>query len=86
MRLQRDNSFIIADRILEKVEEYIKGRIVVDNTTFIWIDSHSLEVSVGNTDEKHTGEKIPISGFILEESGKLIPDYDQIDCCAASLR
>ena len=85
MSLQLDDSFIIADRILEKVEEYIKERKVLDNNTFIWIDCNSLEVIISNTNEEHTGIKIPISDFILEERGKLIPDYDQIDCCAATL-
>ncbi len=85
MSLKLDDSFIIADRIREKVEEYIEEKKVLDNNTFIWIDCNSLEVNIGNTDEEHTGIKIPISDFILEEKGNLIPDYDQIECCAATL-
>ena len=85
MSLQLDDSFIIADRIREKVEEYIEENKVLDNKTFIWIDCNSLEVYISNTDEEHTGIKIPISDFILEEKGNLIPDDDQIECCAATL-
>ncbi|MBR3065052.1 MAG: hypothetical protein IKG90_05330, partial [Bacteroidales bacterium] len=77
--------FIIADRIREKVEEYIEENKVLDNKTFIWIDCNSLEVYISNTDEEYTGIKIPISDFILEEKGNLIPDDDQIECCAATL-
>lgn len=85
MSLQLDDSFIIADRIREKVEEYIEENKVLDNKTFIWIDCNSLEVYISNTDEEYTGIKIPISDFILEEKGNLIPDDDQIECCAATL-
>ena len=85
MSLQLDDSFIIADRIREKVEKYIEEKKVLDNNTFIWIDCNSVEVYISNTDEEHTGIKIPISDFILEEKGNLIPDYDQIECCAATL-
>ena len=85
MSLQLDDSFIIADRIREKVEEYIEEKKVLDNNTFIWIDCNSLEVYISNTDEEYTGIKIPISDFILEEKGNLIPDCDQIECCAATL-
>ena len=85
MSLQLDDSYIIADRIREKVEEYIEEKKVLDNKTFIWIDCNSLEVYIGNTDEEHTGIKIPISDFILEEKGNLIPDDDQIEFCAATL-
>ncbi|MBQ6957766.1 MAG: hypothetical protein IJP77_04305 [Bacteroidales bacterium] len=85
MSLQLDDSFIIADRIREKVEEYIEEKKVLDNKAFIWIDCNSLEVYISNTDEEHTGIKIPISDFILEEKGNLIPDDDQIECCAATL-
>ena len=85
MSLQLDDSFIIADRIREKVEEYIEENKVLDNKTFIWIDCSSLEVYISNTDEEYTGIKIPISDFILEEKGNLIPDDDQIECCAATL-
>ena len=85
MSLQLDDSFIIADRIREKVEEYIEENKVLDNKTFIWIDCNSLEVYISNTDEEYTGIKIPISDFILEEKGNLIPDDDQIECCATTL-
>ena len=85
MSLQLDDSFIIADRIREKVEEYIEENKVLDNKTFIWIDCNSLEVYISNTDEEYTGIKIPINDFILEEKGNLIPDDDQIECCAATL-
>ncbi len=85
MSLQLDDSFIIADRIREKVEEYIEENKVLDKKTFIWIDCNSLEVYISNTDEEYTGIKIPISDFILEEKGNLIPDDDQIECCAATL-
>ena len=85
MSLQLDDSYIIADRIREKVEEYIEEKKVLDNKTFIWIDCNSLEVYISNTDEEYTGIKIPISDFILEEKGNLIPDDDQIECCAATL-
>ncbi len=85
MSLQLDDSFIIADRIREKVEEYIEENKVLDNKTFIWIDCNSLEVYISNTDEEYTGIKIPISDFILEEKGNLIPDDDQIECCTATL-
>lgn len=85
MSLQLDDSFIIADRIREKVEEYIEENKVLDNKSFIWIDCNSLEVYISNTDEEYTGIKIPINDFILEEKGNLIPDDDQIECCAATL-
>ena len=58
---------------------------MLDKNVYIWIDRNSLEVYISNTDEEHTGIKIPISDFILEEKGNLIPDYDQIECCAATL-
>lgn len=63
MSLQLDDSFIIADHIREKVEEYIEEKKVLDNKAFIWIDCNSLEVYISNTDEEHTGIKIPISDF-----------------------
>ena len=58
---------------------------IEEMATFIWIDCNSLEVYISNTDEEYTGIKIPISDFILEEKGNLIPDDDQIECCAATL-
>ena len=85
MSLQLDDSFIIADRIREKVEEYIEENKVLDNKSFIWIDCNSLEVYISNTDEEYTGIKIPINDFILEEKVNLIQDDDQIECCAATL-
>ena len=54
MSLQLDDSFIIADRIREKVEEYIEENKVLDNKTFIWIDCNSLEVYLSNTDEEYS--------------------------------
>lgn len=86
MKLQRDESFILADRIVEIVEEYILGKTALDGDTFILINAESRDVCLGNGDDANPGVKIPISDFILEEQGKLIPDYDQIDCFAASWR
>lgn len=39
-----------------------------------------MEVNLGGEDESFSGEKNPISTFIIEESaGNLSPDFDKID-------
>ena len=86
MSLQLDDSFIIADRIREKVEEYIEENKVLDNKSFIWIDCNSLEVYISNTDEEYTGIKIPINDFILEEKRVSWPHPQRGRVCGSGMQ
>ena len=86
MRIHQDNAAVVADRILEIVEGYIKDTGSSGYCGMaVWIDTGSLQVYLGRSYEDHPGIRIPLGDFILEEGGKLVPDYDQIDCCAVSL-
>lgn len=86
MRIRQDNADLIADRIVEIVEGYIKDAGASGwRGMSVWIDTDGLQVYSGHSEEKHPGVRIPLSDFILEEGDKLFPDYDQICCCAVSL-
>ena len=83
--MQRDDSFILADHLEEKVEAYIQEHEALDDKTFVWVDYDSLSIYIGSETDDYPGEvRIPLSDFILVEKGRLIPDDDQIHCFAAS--
>ena len=84
MKTQRNLSFDIADLIIEKVKQYISESCSLDEETFVWVDWDACRVLMGNAEEEHAGDKIPISEFIQEVGNGLMPDYDLIDTYAAT--
>ena len=80
MNDQRNDLHALADRIAEKIQEYIDETDSWEVEPFLWVDGNNSEVNLGFDDDGYSGEKNPVSFFIIEDvDGVLSPDYDKID-------
>ena len=80
MSNQRNDWHTLADRIAEKIQEYINEKDAWDKEPFLWVDGNTSEVNLGSEEESFHGEKTMISVFIIDDGNENAkPDYDQID-------
>ncbi len=80
MRNQRNEWRVLTELIAERAQEYINEADSWDGDVFIWIDGNNANVNLGTDGDSFSGERCPISFFIMDdENGNLTADYDKID-------
>ena len=80
MSNQRNDWHALADRIAEKVQEFIDEVDAWEKEPFLWVDGNTSEVNLGGEDEEFPGEKNLVSAFVIKGAeGTLSPDFDKID-------